>query len=267
MHSVLAIIRNSRCQSLVSRALAGYAELRAVVDERELVKSAISARPTAVLLERRDERGSLVVDHIRALRGADPKVRVLICTTLTPDAVEDVALLGLSRPMGIVLFEVEPVATVRDRILGTDHEEEAELDFQAAVSVHPLVCSMLRWCLERVGREGVTVATLAKAFNISPEALARKFKRAALPSPRALIAWARLLAVARRIDEGRRGIDAIALEYHFGSASGLRGQLMRYTGMTPTRLKRKHESAFKTAGHLFATAFASCKSISDEPID
>lgn len=259
MLSVVAMIRNSRCRELVSRALDGHAELRNVADERDLTKSVRCVRPTAVLLERRDRRGLLVEDHIRAVRSEHAAVRVLICTSLTSDAADDLIYLGRSRPTGIVLFDLQPLATVRDRILGADPSDcrGGEFDFLSTVSVDPLILAMLRWCLERVGREQVTVAALARAFSISPEALARKLKRAALPSPRALIGWARLLSVARRLEERERRVDAIALEFQFGSGSALRGQLMRYTGMTPTDLRCS--GAIKTASHLFEAAFAAAR--------
>ena len=257
MRSVIAMIRNSRCHQLVSQALAGHAELRNVPDERDFLRAMTYARPTAVLLERRDTRGFLVADHIRAARSAHAAVRVLICTSFTPEAFDDVMYLGRCSPTGIVLFDLQPVATVREKILGGEREQSAtsELHDSIGSEVHPLVIAMLRWCLQRVDRESVTVAALAEAFDISPEALARKLKRAGLPSPRALIAWARLLSVARRLDEPSRHVDAIALEFQFGSGSALRGQLMRYTGMTPTDLRDR--GAVKTASHLFSVAFAS----------
>lgn len=264
MQSVIAMIRNSRCQALVTQALAGHAELRNVKNEGELVRSVKSVRPAAVLLERRDARGFLVTDHVRAVRNEHAAIRVLICTSFTPDAADDLLYLGRSSPTGIVLFDLQPIATVRERILGDGPSEcpSTEVDIPNTLVIHPLVQAMLRWCLERVGREAVTVSALAQAFKISPEALARKLKRAALPSPRALIAWARMLSVARRLDEPKRCVDAIALEFQFGSGSALRGQLMRYTGMTPTDLRRN--GAVKTASDLFATAFALVDSVRND---
>jgi AraC-like DNA-binding protein len=256
MPSVIAMIRNSRCHQLVSQALEGHAELRNVPDERDLRHIVRYARPTAVLLERRDARGFLVADHIRAVRSEHAAVRVLICTSFTPDALDDVMHLGRCNPTGVVLFDLQPLAIVREKILGGGHEERASGDFDVLIAsvVHPFVVAMLRWCLERVDRETVTVSALAEAFDICPEALARKLKRAGVPSPRALIAWARLLSVARRLEDRKRGVDAIALEFQFGSGGALRGQLMRYTGMTPTDLRDR--GAVKTASHLFAEAFA-----------
>ena len=77
----------------------------------------------------------------------------------------------------------------------------------------------------------------AKLYHRSASTLARHLKGAGLPSPRALIAWGRLLHAAYLLQFRSHTVEAVAAVLGFSSAGALRNQLNRYAGVSPRSIR------------------------------
>lgn len=90
---------------------------------------------------------------------------------------------------------------------------------------------------------------VAGRFGASRRTLVRMAERAALPAPRRMMVWMRVLLAASLLDECSRSGAEVARGCGFASDSGLRRVLGKYTGMSPKELRRR--GAFRTAADRF----------------
>lgn len=90
---------------------------------------------------------------------------------------------------------------------------------------------------------------LVRRFGTSRRTLLRITDRAALPPPRRLMAWMRVLLAASLLDESSRSVMEVSRGCGFSSDGGLRRVVSKFTGMNPTELRRA--GAFRTAAPRF----------------
>lgn len=100
--------------------------------------------------------------------------------------------------------------------------------------------------------EGGQGKDLAKSLGITPRTLSRWCRKAALPPPKRLLAWMRILLAAEFLDDPGRPVSAVALSCGYAADSSLRLALRRFTGLTPTELRDR--GAFETASVGFIEA-------------
>jgi AraC-like DNA-binding protein len=94
---------------------------------------------------------------------------------------------------------------------------------------------LLTYCLHHP-KSARNVIAVSRAMHISRRTLYDWCVEARLPRPEEIIGWCRLLHAAERIAYARLTAVRTADELGFPSASALRNQLKRYTGLRPREL-------------------------------
>ena len=110
----------------------------------------------------------------------------------------------------------------------------------------------------RVVAEGGQGKDLARALHVTTRTLTRWCRRAALPPPKRLLAWMRVLLAAELLDDPGRTISDVALSCGYAADSSLRHALGRLLGRTPSDL-RDH-GAFTIASKAFLKALTEARS-------
>jgi AraC-like DNA-binding protein len=78
---------------------------------------------------------------------------------------------------------------------------------------------------------------VAKLSHRHPNTLREHLREAGLPSVNKLIVWCRLFQAGNLLGDDQRSVENVAFTLDFPSASALRNQLLRYTGMTPLQIR------------------------------
>jgi transcriptional regulator GlxA family with amidase domain len=111
---------------------------------------------------------------------------------------------------------------------------------QAQYILHPLpevaslsLSPVTDWMLENLRME-LTVDQLASKAHMSPRTFARRFKADYGTTPAAWLGRQRIIHAQRLLEQTDLGLDRIAYECGFGSASVLRQNFSRVLGTTPT---------------------------------
>ncbi len=111
---------------------------------------------------------------------------------------------------------------------------------QAQYILHPLpevaslsLSPVTDWMLENLRME-LTVDQLAAKAHMSPRTFARRFKADYGTTPAAWLGRQRIIHAQRLLEQTDLGLDRIAYECGFGSASVLRQNFSRVLGTTPT---------------------------------
>jgi AraC-like DNA-binding protein len=79
----------------------------------------------------------------------------------------------------------------------------------------------------------LSVAELCEGVGVSERSLHRLLHNLALPTPASTISWCRLFVAAHMMAARQSPTERVAGALGFGSGSGLRNMLRRYTGLTP----------------------------------
>lgn len=95
---------------------------------------------------------------------------------------------------------------------------------------------------------------MARQLGLSRRTLLRWCERAALPPPRRLLAWMRILQAAQLLDDPGRTMLSVANACGYASDSGLRRVTQKFLGASPTELRRL--GAFARASEVFLGALA-----------
>ena len=103
-------------------------------------------------------------------------------------------------------------------------------------------------CVRRAMSTVLTVEQLAGELGIHRKTLHNWLRSAGLPSAQQVIGWSRLLLAAALLEAPSRSVASVASRVGFSSEPAFRGMLARYTGLTPTELRRSGGFA-----HLSAT--------------
>lgn len=104
------------------------------------------------------------------------------------------------------------------------------------------------------GRQG---EELARTLQISPRTLSRWCRRAALPPPKQLLGWMRVLLAAELLDDSGRTVSEVAAACGYAADSSLRHALRGFLGMSPSELRDR--GAFSTAANAFVSALAEAR--------
>ncbi|MFD4231980.1 GlxA family transcriptional regulator [Streptomyces sp. NPDC058545] len=135
----------------------------------------------------------------------------------------------------------EIAAAVSRRLVFAVHRDGGQRQFVE----HPLpdtpdtsLGPLLAWAEERLGTE-LTVSGLAAHAAVSPATLHRRFRSQLATTPLAWLTERRITLACRLMERGEERLDVVARVSGLGTATNLRAQLRRRTGLTPTEYRRR----------------------------
>lgn len=228
-----------------ARALAAClpprADCRAFEDRRALMAHVRAAPVAAVVVDLRDVAGRPTSGTVRALRGIAPRLPVLARCRLAEHDCR--ALLDFARAGGTDVLVGDGDCAALRAALDRGGPGGAPAPTHAALvarvidaGVPPRFAPLLDYAFAHLDDPDAP-ARAHEALGVGRRALERRLARAALPSPRTLHSWCRLLAAADRLRGDAVAIERIAHDVGFPSANALRNALQRHGATTPTALR------------------------------
>lgn len=178
-------------------------------------------------------------DAIREYRLSDPGTPILLCNRLGSRTLHQLGALAragldsivavenpaafddLRREIAHRLWYAFPNSLVRVALRGVHHQEARA------------VCA---WCYRNADRP-LHVESVSTWFREDRKTIFRQLRAAGLPSLHNIIAIARLLHIAVRLDSTSAPIERIAVTLHFSSAYALRMLVKRATGRSASQLR------------------------------
>ncbi|NIJ10235.1 AraC family transcriptional activator FtrA [Saccharomonospora amisosensis] len=101
---------------------------------------------------------------------------------------------------------------------------------------------LLSWARKRLDRS-LTVNDLARCAAVSPATLHRRFRAELGTTPLRWLTGERVALACTLIERGERRLDVVARASGLGSASNLRVQLRRHTGLSPAQYRQRFARA------------------------
>lgn len=95
------------------------------------------------------------------------------------------------------------------------------------------------WIAEHLGREDLSVETLAKRAGMSPRNFARVYKEKTGRTPAKAVEVFRLEAARRLLEESERNVDEIARQCGFGDEERMRTTFQRHLAVSPSEYRRR----------------------------
>lgn len=139
----------------------------------------------------------------------------------------------------------EIAAAVARRLVFAAHRDGGQRQFVE----HPLpevpgtsLAPLLAWAEEHLGA-GLTVPALAAHAAVSPATLHRRFRAQLGTTPLAWLTERRITLACRLIERGEDRLDVVARTSGLGTATNLRAQIRRRTGLTPVEYRRRFTPA------------------------
>lgn len=184
--------------------------------------------------------GVFAVDECTAFRKDHPAVALLPYGDFARRPVRDV--LSLAR-MGVdelvVRNEDDSLCAFRERI---DRALRYAFPGQVLRELEDLIPPTLTPFLHQlvaVAERSACPREAARLYHRHPNTLREHLRRARLPPVNKLIVWARLFHAAHLLGSSRRSVDSVALVLSFPSATAMRNQIQRYTGITPQQIRSR----------------------------
>jgi AraC family transcriptional activator FtrA len=159
-----------------------------------------------------------------------------VLTAAGSAAALDLGLYVIARDHG-----AEIANAVSRRLVFAAHRDGGQRQFvERPVAEVPDVslAPVLAWARERLDRP-LTVADLAAHAAVSQATLHRRFQLELGTTPLAWLTAERVTLACRLIERGELRVERVARASGLGTASNLRAQLRRRTGLTPTGYRRR----------------------------
>ena len=211
----------------------------------------------SVLPEREDLRSrlpDLLAPTIESIRVAYPSIPLLVYCRLDESSVREILPLARAGIDEIIIDGTDDLVSAIELRLATADEHciareiLGRLEPHIPVALRPLVA----YCLLHASRN-LTVEELAAAFSVDRKTLSRRLLKENWPPPSLLLAWTRVLVVARLIERHERPVDRIALAFEYPSGTALRNALRRYVGLCPHEIRAN--GGLDCVIHAFVSAF------------
>lgn len=239
----------------------GY-ELQLIGGWRLLAEAARTAPASALVVidpyhgvpERKQPSGELA-----DLLGQLPSLTVTAALPVEPGRLGDIRRLSELGVVQVIDLEEEgTVTSVGQRLASARGRPlRALMDRALPDSASGAARSILAAATAIVA-EGGQGQDLARSLDVTPRTVSRWCRRAALPPPKRLLAWMRILLAAELLDDPGRRISDVALACGYAADSSLRHTLRTFLGMTPTELRAN--GAFAVSSRLFLEALAEARS-------
>ncbi|HEX6924590.1 MAG TPA: helix-turn-helix domain-containing protein [Longimicrobiaceae bacterium] len=257
LHSDPVLI--SRLNSVAQQR--GY-ELRRYHGWAELTEAARSAPASALIIvdpyEGTLDRSQIAPELARLLDEL-PSLAITAAMHLVPGTQEHVRRLGAMGVVQVIDLEEETTTTAVAQRLDSARGRplRALMDRALPDSTSGAARAILAAATAIVA-EGGQGQDLAEFLNVTPRTVSRWCRRAALPPPKRLLAWMRILLAAELLDDPGRRITEVAASCGYAADSSLRHTLRTFVGMTPTELRQR--GAFAVSSRLFLEALAEARS-------
>jgi AraC-like DNA-binding protein len=210
-----------------------------VVTGVRALREALAARPyTLLIIDARDAEGVPTEEAVRAVRTRHPALPVVGYAVARPGLSADAMALVRAGVHELVIAGIDDAAAALRAALARAARRSAAERILADIGefVPADVLPVVRYCLEHAAA-APTVPEIARALGVSRQTLAARLRAAALPGPRELAVWCRLLLAADLLAGGGRTVDQVALTFDFPSANAFRNMLRRHAGLGPADVR------------------------------
>jgi AraC family transcriptional regulator, transcriptional activator FtrA len=163
-----------------------------------------------------------------------------VLTAAGSAAALDLGLYLVTRDHG-----AEVASAVGRRLLCAVHRDGGQRQFvERPVPAVPdgSLAPVLAWAQERLDQP-LTVADLAARAGVSPATLHRRFRAELGTTPLAWLTAERVTLACRLVERGEVRLDVVARRSGLGTASNLRSQIRRRTGLTPSAYRQRFGSS------------------------
>jgi AraC-like DNA-binding protein len=235
---VVALIPDPRDRERIREALRPVASVAFCAKRDELLPLVRNQAAAAAVIEPRDANDEELAPAVRLLKRGYPSVAVLVYCRVAPSDSRSLLPLTRAGVDEVILRGFDDSAmALRSALvaaLGTSTLAHAVEELRRIVpdDMMPTV----EYCLGRASH-APTVEEVAAALGVHRKTLASRAAGAGLPSPRALIAWGRLLVAARMLEDPRRSVEDVARALEFSAAAELRNMFRRYTELRPLQVR------------------------------
>jgi AraC-like DNA-binding protein len=245
------------------RRVSGKSFACSFLPDWESLRAAISDAPPAALLVvdpyAAEGDGLQLSPQLRALLWEFPSATVLAAMELRRGCGHDVRTLGEWGVTDIIsIGEEDTHEAIARRLRGAQGRPLQNLlqgCLPASMSGRTRTLLMTAAEVVSLGGRG---RDLARALHLSERTVLRWSERSALPPPRRLMAWMRILLAASLLDDPGRTVLSVAFACGYSSDSSLRRAMQDFLGTIPTALRR--EGAFSRASRLFLEELAEVRS-------
>lgn len=230
----------------------------------ESLRTALPDTPPAALLlvdpyNLTGRDGPQLAQELRALMWEFPSATVVAAMEVLPGRSHDVRTLGEWGVTDILSIGEEDTQEAMTRRLRSAQGRPLQNLLQRCLpsSMSGRSRTLLMTAAEVVSLGG-RGRDLARALHLSERTVLRWSERAALPPPRRLMAWMRILLAASLLDDPGRTVLSVAYACGYSSDSSLRRAMQDFLGTIPTTLRR--EGAFSHASARFLDELGEVKS-------
>lgn len=242
LRPLLVLHAHARFRDRVRSAVRGDYGFRAVSDWDTLYQALRDSPPAAVVIVDPyfDSGGDEISPGLRSLMADFPSVPVLAALEVGPDDADALVRIGGHGVCDIVSIGHDDTATALRHRLGK--AECRPLKLLLADILPADLGGRARAILDTatgVVSGGGDGSDLARSLGVSRRTLLRWSEIAALPPPRRLLAWLRILLAAELLDDPGRSVLGVAQACGYSSDSGLRRVTMKFVGLTPTELRAR----------------------------
>jgi AraC-like DNA-binding protein len=202
----------------------------------------------------------IAVDEVSRLVRRFPSLTVTAAVPVERGSEEQIRQLGETGVAELIdLVEENTAVAVGQRLKATRGRRlRILLDRALPTRMSGLARSILAAGIDVVAAGGQG-SDLAERMNVTTRTLSRWCRRAALPPPKRLLAWMRILAAADLIDDPGRTISDVAASCGYAADTSLRHALRAFLGRGPRELRE--EGAFDAASSAFVQALVEARSL------
>ncbi|HEX8692504.1 MAG TPA: helix-turn-helix domain-containing protein [Longimicrobium sp.] len=237
----LLVLRSERLRPYVERP--GPFAVAELPDWERLFAAVERAPPSAVVLVDACPGGGEPDPRLFRLLGRYPSATVVAALEIVPGAVGHARALLAAGASELLGLGREPPETAA-RVLASAHARPLKRRLEAALSRFTSAeARVLLRAAAEVAADGGSVPDLAARLGVSEQTLGRWCEAAALPGPRRLQVWMRLLLAALLLEDGGRTLRAAAAACGYATDRSLRRALGALLGAGSRELRR--EGAFE----------------------